>query len=167
MTTTGSLDRPHHARRHRSRRVFLALVIVAASALATAAIPALASAALVSADGRWEVITSQATDLVAGQVDVASTWDVFLRDNLAGTVTLVSHVVGAPATAANSHSFGPAISADGAFIVFQSLATDLVAGTDANDPLATDDWMGPEIVGLPRINTDVFLYERRPARSRS
>ncbi len=100
-----------------------------------------------SADGRYILLISYATNLVAGQIDTnAGTFfgfDVFLYDRVAGTTTLVSHAAGSPVTAGNGRCESAAISADGAFIAFDSRATDLVAGvTDAN------------------ANSDVFLYDR-------
>ena len=96
----------------------------------------------ISADGRWVVFTSLGPDLVAGQVDAADTVDVFLHDRVSGATTLVSHVLGAPATTGNGNSVNPVISADGAFIAFSSFATNLVAGTDVNG------------------GSDIFVYER-------
>jgi Tol biopolymer transport system component len=102
---------------------------------------------VLSADGRYVAFQSYATDLVAGQVDTNQTADVFLYDRTTGTVTLVSHANGAPATAGNSTPTssrgGPAISPDGRYVAFNSGATDSVAGgVDANN------------------QDDVFLYDR-------
>jgi Tol biopolymer transport system component len=96
---------------------------------------------IISADGAVVVFTSIATDLVAG-TDTSNTPDVFVYERSTGTVSLVSHAVGAPGTAGNSWSFSPVASASGSHIAFSSLATNLVAGTDANG------------------GADVFLYER-------
>ena len=88
---------------------------------------------LASADGRYVVLSSSAKNLVAAQVDVANTSDVFLRDTVAGTTTLVSHAAGSPAAAGNGSSFNAVVSADGRFVAFYSWATNLVAGqVDAN-----------------------------------
>jgi Tol biopolymer transport system component len=97
-----------------------------------------------SADGRYLVFTSVARNLAPGQVDANFTLnDVFLYDRVTGSVTIVSHAAGAPATTANSSSDSPVISADGAWVAFRSNATNLVPGqTDSNFAL------------------DVFLYER-------
>ncbi len=82
------------------------------------------SAAAISADGRWVAFASSATDLVAGDTNSAA--DIFVRDRQAGTTTLVSlDSGGGPA---NGDSGAPSISADGRFVAFQSLASDLVAG---------------------------------------
>jgi Tol biopolymer transport system component len=102
-----------------------------------------APARAVSDDGRFTVFVSDSSDLVAGQVDTTSTQDVFLYDRATGAVTLVSHAGGSAVTTANAGSDLPAISADGAWVAFQSDATDLVAGgTDMN------------------AASDVFLFSR-------
>lgn len=92
-----------------------------------------APARAVSDDGRFTVFVSDSSDLVAGQVDDTSSQDVFLYDRVTGAVTLVSHAGGSAVSTANAGSDLPAISADGAWVAFQSDATDLVAGgTDMN-----------------------------------
>lgn len=78
----------------------------------------------VSADGRYVVFTSTASNLVAG--DTNGTRDVFLRDRSSGTTTRVS--VGSAGTQADQQSSSPAISADGSTVVFTSIATNLTAG---------------------------------------
>ncbi|MDQ4132484.1 MAG: hypothetical protein M3179_04585 [Actinomycetota bacterium] len=58
-------------------------------------------------------------------------------------MTLVAHVPGVPTTAASSQSAPSSFSRNGDFLVFTSLATDLVAGqSDGNGA------------------SDVFLWER-------
>ncbi len=92
---------------------------------------ALSSDPLISADGSHVVYISQATDLVANQVDSAGSPDVFLYDRTTGTNVLVSHHAGTPATpatAANNASTVAVLSGDGRFVAYESLATDLVAG---------------------------------------
>ncbi|MGI8685925.1 MAG: hypothetical protein ACR2MO_12715, partial [Acidimicrobiales bacterium] len=60
-----------------------------------------------------------------------------------GAVTLVSHTPASATTTANASSFSPSITADGAFVAFESYATNLVAGQiDAN------------------VVEDVFLFQR-------
>ncbi|HKV12391.1 MAG TPA: hypothetical protein VJ725_29880, partial [Thermoanaerobaculia bacterium] len=93
-----------------------------------------------SADGRWIVFTSLATNLVAGVTDTNGGTpftgnDIFLYDRIAGTSTLISHAHGAPATACNLWAVRPALSPDGSRIAFLSPATDLVAGQPADEPL--------------------------------
>jgi hypothetical protein len=79
-----------------------------------------------SADGRYEVFESDASDLVP--TDMNGYQDVFLRDLETGEITLISHR--ADGYSANYHSQQPAISADGQYVAFVSYATDLdVTGT--------------------------------------
>ncbi|HET9210826.1 MAG TPA: hypothetical protein VFR03_10540 [Thermoanaerobaculia bacterium] len=89
------------------------------------------SPASVSADGRYAVFLSAASDLVDGQQDVNG-WlygdDVFLADLATGAVTLVSHSLASPTTTGNMSSFEAAISADGRYVVYLSAATDLAPG---------------------------------------
>jgi hypothetical protein len=77
----------------------------------------------ISADGRYVVFTSDASNLVAN--DTNGVDDVFVRDVTAGTTVRVS--VGAGGAEANEASDDPSISADGARVVFTSGATNLVA----------------------------------------
>jgi hypothetical protein len=91
--------------------------------------------------------TSFATDLVAG-ADTDEDLDVFLFDRSSGAVSLVSHSAGSPTTAGNSASALPSMSADGRFIAFSSVATDVVAGqVDTN-------------AGNTSGGADVFIYRR-------
>lgn len=83
--------------------------------------------AVISADGRWLVFRSSASNLVPGQVGGASD-DVFLFNRVTGTVTLLSHVTGSPATEANNNSREPVISADGRFAAYISHAGNIVSG---------------------------------------
>jgi len=83
----------------------------------------LSSAPSISADGTKVAFNSSASNLVAG--DTNGTQDVFVKDLATGVVTLVS-------TGANGQgdggSYRSAISGDGTKIVFESRASNLVAG---------------------------------------
>ncbi|HSF42468.1 MAG TPA: hypothetical protein VLT87_21875, partial [Thermoanaerobaculia bacterium] len=94
----------------------------------------LASTGSFSADGRFLVYESHATDLVSGEVDTNDSLDVFLYDLVTKSNKLVSHALGAPGTAGNKGSTKARISADGSRIGFVSPATDLVAGQAPNGP---------------------------------
>ena len=75
----------------------------------------------ISGDGRYVAFDSTADNLVAG--DTNRTFDVFVRDRVAGTTTLVSKAFdGGPA---NESSSSPVISRDGRFVAFTSNATNL------------------------------------------
>ncbi len=82
-----------------------------------------------SADGRYLVFRSGSSNLVSGDTNARD--DVFLRDRVSGTTTQVSVTSGA-LQATGGDSGWPAISSDGAWIVFESFARDLVTG-DTND----------------------------------
>jgi hypothetical protein len=77
-----------------------------------------------SADGRYLMFTSAATNLVANDDNNAT--DVFIRDLRTGTTRLVSKAT--DGTVAHGSSTGAALSADGTKAVFQSDADDIVAG---------------------------------------
>jgi Tol biopolymer transport system component len=74
-----------------------------------------------SADGRYLVFVSQASDLVPN--DTNGFQDVFVRDLQAGSQTLVS--MATDGTQADSLSHSPVISADGRSVAFLSSATNL------------------------------------------
>jgi len=85
------------------------------------------SSSRISADGRYVVFVSNASNLVGG--DTNSKGDVFLRDMLSGETKLVS--VGYLGLPANGSSGSPSVSSDGRYVTFQSLATNLIA-SDTN-----------------------------------
>lgn len=78
----------------------------------------------ISADGRYVVFESDATNLVRG--DTNGMTDVFLYDTRTGETYLVS--AGQDGTPANGKSWSPTISADGYSIAFYSDASNLVSG---------------------------------------
>jgi Tol biopolymer transport system component len=82
----------------------------------------------ISVDGRFVAFQSDATNLVAGDTNGAS--DVFVRDLQNGTTERVS--VDSAGVGANHGSFHPAISSDGAFVAFDSVATNLDAADATN-----------------------------------
>jgi Tol biopolymer transport system component len=89
----------------------------------------------ISTNGRYVAFGSSATNLVPGDTNDAS--DVFVRDLQAGTTRRVSVTRGKQA---NDSSGDPAISANGRYVAFGSLATNLVAGdtNDASDVFVRD-----------------------------
>jgi Tol biopolymer transport system component len=78
----------------------------------------------VSADGRFVLFTSEASDLVAG--DGNGLGDVFVRDMQAGSTVRVS--LSRDGGDADAKSSWPAISSDGRRVAFTSEATNLVEG---------------------------------------
>lgn len=78
----------------------------------------------ISADGRFVFFNSYASNLVAG--DTNENWDVFVRDRLTRTTERVS--VSSSGKQGNGDSYGTLTSPDGRFVVFDSYASNLVAG---------------------------------------
>lgn len=97
------------------------------------------SAGALSANGRFVVFSSRASNLVLG--DTNESEDVFVRDLQTSTTTRVS--VDSAGSQANSHSMHPALSADGRFVAFASYATNLNTGHTNN--------------GF----TDIFVHDRQ------
>jgi hypothetical protein len=86
----------------------------------------------VSASGRFIAFQSKAVDLVSGEANPGNTVNIYLYDQVLRTMTLVSHTAVSSTTTANGDSTAPVISADGRFVAYQSIASDLVSGmTDA------------------------------------
>jgi Tol biopolymer transport system component len=104
-------------------------------------------AAGISANGRFVVINSLATNLVRG--DTNDRYDVFVRDTATGATTRVS-VSSSGAQARGKDAFGGSVSggvsADGRYVVFESDASNLVRG----------DTNGAE---------DVFVHDRNTGRT--
>ncbi len=82
----------------------------------------------VSANGRFLAFESMATNLVPS--DTNGTMDAFVFDQRSGTLTRVS--VSSAGEEGDSQSRTPRIAPKGRFVVYHSLATNLVAG-DSND----------------------------------
>ncbi len=78
----------------------------------------------ISADGRYVAFTSVASNLVPG--DTNGAWDVFVRDRLSGTTERVS--IDSGGAQGNDYSWNTSISADGRYVAFGSIATNLVPG---------------------------------------
>ncbi|MFL5330334.1 MAG: hypothetical protein ACJ8C4_15645 [Gemmataceae bacterium] len=106
-----------------------------------------------SADGRYIVYTSAATNLVPGQQSGEQMENVFLTDRVSGTTVLVSHAYDSTIKGANDQSGVPVISADGRYIAYCSWAGDLI-------PNFVDGNGGPVPGTGPYTSTDVFLYDR-------
>ena len=95
----------------------------------------------VSADGRYAVIHSDATNLVASDPN-GSARDVFLVDLQTGLVQLVS-------SGGNNASFNAAISPDGRYVVYESSASNL-SGADTNGSVK-DILLFDRITGITKI----------------
>jgi hypothetical protein len=92
----------------------------------------------ITPDGRYTIFTSEAADLVPG--DSNGSWDIFVRDRRTARTTRVSE--SSTGEQANWPSEYPSISANGRYVTFSSIASNLVSG-DAND------------------SNDIFLHDRR------
>jgi len=89
----------------------------------------------ISPGGRYVAFHSSASNLVPG--DTNNAFDVFVRDRGDRVTRRVS--IGPGGRQANSHSFDPAISADGRHVAFGSDASNLVPG-DTNNALDVFVW---------------------------
>jgi len=101
---------------------------------------------VISADGNFIAFVSNADNLATGgEVDTNGGTDVFLYDQTAGTIALVSRssTASSPVHTGNDASSNPVINSDGSYVAFQSLATDLVSS----------------LVITPSTS-EVFLYSR-------
>jgi Tol biopolymer transport system component len=95
----------------------------------------------ISADGRYVVFESDATNLVSN--DTNGVRDVFIHDQQTGQTTRVS--TASDGTEGNQASSQPSISADGRYVIFSSTAFNLV-NNDSNigysDIFVHDMWTG-------------------------
>jgi Tol biopolymer transport system component len=102
----------------------------------------------VSADGRYVVFATLADDLVPG--DTNGLGDVFVRDRWSGTTERAS--VDSAGAQADSESYAPTISADGRWVAFGSVATNLVAGDTNGRP---DCFVHDRLTGVTeRVSVD-------------
>ncbi len=90
----------------------------------------------ISPDGRYVAFTSSADDLVPR--DSNNSQDVFLRDLVTGTTTLVSYNSTGSAPGAKA-SYSPMISSGGRYVLFRSLAANLSAGIFTGENLFLRD----------------------------
>ena len=81
-----------------------------------------------SADGRFLAFSSEATNLILGDTNAFS--DIFVVDTITGAIARQS--VSTAGGQSNGSSFRPAMSGDGRYLVFESSATNLIAGTTAS-----------------------------------
>lgn len=142
-----------HHRKFRITFLSICAVILGSTMIISAAVkPALMSKATngnagnelsltgsVSADGRYVVFESGATNLVKGLSDTNDATDIFLRDTQTNTTRCIT--LAGPTTTGNGPSAIPMISANGRYVIFNSNATNLVAIPDSNN------------------NRDVFRYD--------
>ena len=77
----------------------------------------------ISADGRYVAYVSTADNLVAE--DINGNWDIFVHDRLSGQNTLAS--IASNGTQGDNASIHAALSADGKYVLFDSVASNLVS----------------------------------------
>ncbi len=92
----------------------------------------------ISADGRFVAFDSWASNLVTA--DTNGVADVFVHDRQTGTTECVS--VNSAGVQAQSMCYGPSLSADGRFVVFESMSSNLSVG---------------DVNGM----SDIFLHDRQ------
>jgi Tol biopolymer transport system component len=101
-----------------------------------------------SADGRYVVFKSEASNLIVGDTNGVS--DIFLKDTLTGAFSRQS--TSSTGAQANGLSDDPSINASGRYIVFASAATNLVTG-DTNRQ--ADVFIKDTVSGaITRVSTD-------------
>lgn len=93
------------------------------------------NAPTISSDGQFIAFVSNATNLVTG----VSGQQIYLRDRVAGTTTLISKNNNPTPVHGNADSSTPTVSSDGRYIAFASLATNL---------------------GTPGGNQQIYLHDR-------
>jgi Tol biopolymer transport system component len=95
----------------------------------------------VSGDGRYVAFASQASNLVAGDINGFS--DIFVRDRWMRTTTLVTRSWDGDLANGHSGIEGVSLSADGRFVAF-------------------DSWAGNLVPGDTNASPDVFVHDRDP-----
>lgn len=102
------------------------------TASANAGLPVDDAGVAMSSDGRYVVLDSDASDLVAG--DTSGQTDVFVRDLVAGKTRLVSidRLASAPGNGRSVLQAADGVSPDVRYIVFESTASNLTADPDTN-----------------------------------
>ena len=122
-------------------------LLVSVNSLGTKSGNAASQSPTISSNGQFVVFESAASDLVPNDTNNAS--DVFRRDLLAGTTTLVS-VSPNGTSPGNLDSIAPLITPDGRYVLFASRAINLVAN-DANN--AVDLFVRDTVAGTTVLVT--------------
>ena len=91
----------------------------------------------ISADGRFVAFSSTATDLV--EKDTNNFCDIFIYDMQSGKTELVS--IASDGVQANNNCYSPSISADGRFVAFETISSNLIMN-DTN------------------LSVDIFVHDR-------
>ncbi|MBZ0241289.1 MAG: hypothetical protein K8H77_11675, partial [Cutibacterium acnes] len=105
---------------------------------------------MVDSGGNKVVFVSSANDLISPQIETDSDDDIFVWDN--GTIKMVSKNATGD-DGGNGQSINPIISSDGLTVVFESNATDLVAGiSDGNG--SSDVFVWTEALGVRLVSVN-------------
>lgn len=135
-----------HVYRHDRTTGVTELVDLAAGSVNASAGPAFQPS--VSADGRYVVFASPASDLVSGDANLVQ--DIFRRDMQLGTTAMVSaNLAGDPGdqlSGLNGLAGAHEISDDGRYVVFLSNATNLVAGANGKLHVYVKDMTTGDVV---------------------
>lgn len=99
---------------------------------------------MMSPDGRYILFGSDATNLVRGDTNAA--FDVYLWDRRSGLTSRVS--LSDSGGQLNASTYGGAISADGRYVTFNTAASDVGGGRDANE--ASDVFVRDRVAGTTR-----------------
>jgi hypothetical protein len=110
-----------------------------------------ASGVRISGDGHFAAFGSNATDLVTGITDSNGNSDIFIRNLLTGSTSIVSVNPAGNAAGINLSQF-PSISADGRFVAFTSRASNLVP-VDTNNGLEGGGGIADVFVRDTQLNT--------------
>lgn len=109
----------------------------------------------VTADGRYVVFPSSATNLVSG--DTNGSMDVFVRDRTSGTTERVSLDSSGVQPTNNSGYYGMGISSDARYVAFASDAVNLVSGdTNLKSDIFVHDRLGDPITYVNVEGADRF-----------
>jgi len=112
-----------------------------------------------SGDGRFLTFVSQSSNLAAAGTRASDSYNVFLYDRLAGTLSLVSQSITGVTLTSSQLSFLPTLSRDGSAAIYVSNADNLVAG-DFNSFADVFAYVTPP----PRVQS-VTINDGSPQRS--
>jgi Tol biopolymer transport system component len=108
---------------------------------------------VLSGDGRYVAFRSLASNLVAG--DTNNEWDVFVHDLATGVTERVN--LGPGGAEAHGSSYVTSMSFDGRYVLFSSLASDLVPNDTNNE---RDIFVRDRLLGITtRVSVDSFGVE--------
>jgi Tol biopolymer transport system component len=114
---------------------------------------------VLSPDGRYVAFASGADNLAPGDHNQEN--DVYLYEPGAGAMTLVSAT--SRGTAANATSGRPAISADGRYVAYQSMASNLGSGAGCPHPVSDTNLL-PDVYLFDRMTRCVTRISGSPGR---